>query len=324
MLSLHRCQSALARHRVPAIWLTFLVAVAVSPSIGSAQALTNTDSDAETTLNSSTANGAGPAGIIPYTKGFNLSLGTSSQHDSSDGWSSVLTPGAAYRLNRYFSANVSIPIYAYINVEVTGGTKLKPTYNLATKHGVLGDTTVAAHLDLYTIVDYNASVSLGLPSGNSNYGLGAGQPTFDINNHFEKSFGIFSPDIEVGFGDSASLVNRRILKGYTTVGYNAHFQAGLSMELPHNINFSADAYEQMPISTSTIHSTTTRGKKKVTTNTSVSGGEDNGFLTSLDIPVNRHVTLSGFYNRSLRGHDDVAGFSFTFLLKAAPREQDVR
>ena len=320
MFSQHHCQSAFARHRAPTLWLALLTAVAVSPSIGSAQAL----ADAETTLNSSTANGAGPAGIIPYTKGFNLSLGTSSQHDSSDGWSSVLTPGAAYRLNRYLSVNASIPIYAYINVEVTGGTKLKPNYSRATKHGVLGDTTLAAHLDLHTVVDYNASVSLGLPSGNSAYGLGAGQPTFDINNHFEKSFGIFSPDIEVGFGDSASLVNRRILKGYTSVGYNAHFQAGLSVELPYNVNFSADAYEQMPTSTSTIYSTTTRGKKKVTTATNVSGGEDNGFLTSLDIPVNRHVTLSGFYNRSLRSHDDVAGFSFTFLLKAAPREQDVR
>ncbi len=321
-MSLHLSQTAFARCRTSALWLAFLTAATVSPSFASAQALT--DTDAETTLNSSTANGAGPAGIIPYTKGFNLSLGTSSQHDSSNGWSSVLTPGVAYRLNRYLSADVTMPVYAYINVEVAGGTKLKPTYSLATKHGVFGDTSLAAHLDLHTFVDYNASVSLGMPSGNSTYGLGAGQVTFDINNHFERSYGIFSPDIEAGFGDSATLVNRRVRKGYTTVGYNIHFQAGVNMELPHRINFAADAYEQLPLSSTTIYSTTTRGKKKVTTATTTSSGEDNGFLTSLDIPVTGHVTLSGFYNRSLRGHDDVAGFSFTFLLKAPPREQDVR
>ena len=43
-------------------------------------------------------NDSGPAGIIPATKGFNASLGTSSQHDSSNGWSSLLTPNVAYRL----------------------------------------------------------------------------------------------------------------------------------------------------------------------------------------------------------------------------------
>ena len=56
----------------------------------------------------------------------------------------------------------------------------------------------------------------------------------------------------------------------------------------------------------------------VTTTSSKSVGEDNGFLNTLDIPLSGHVTLSGFYNRSLRSHIDTAGFSFTFLLKAPP------
>jgi len=38
-----------------------------------------------------TTNDSGPIGIIPVTRGFNASLGTSSQHDSSNGWSSLLT-----------------------------------------------------------------------------------------------------------------------------------------------------------------------------------------------------------------------------------------
>jgi hypothetical protein len=265
---------------------------------------------------SATTNGEGPAGIIPYSRGFNLSLGTSSQHDSSSGWSSVLTPGVAYRFSRVLSADVSVPIYAYINVYVNTGTKAKPVYTYATQHGVLGDTSLAAHLGFHSLLDYTASVSLGLPSGNSNYGLGAGQPTFDLNHHFERNFGFLTPDIEAGFGDSTSLVNRRVRKSYTAVGYNSHFQAGLSLDLPHNLSFSTDAYEQLPLSTATIYSTTGRGKKKVTTATPQPSGEDNGFLTSLDVPFNGHVTLSGFYNRSLRAHDDVAGFSFTFLLKA--------
>ena len=72
-----------------------------------------------------------------------------------------------------------------------------------------------------------------------------------------------------------------------------------------------------------VYSTTGKGKKKITTATNIDPGEDNGFITSLDIPLTPHLTLSGFYSRSLRDHNDVAGFSFTFLLKAPPRLTDI-
>jgi hypothetical protein len=74
----------------------------------------------------------------------------------------------------------------------------------------------------------------------------------------------------------------------------------------------------LPFKPSTIYSTTGKGKKKVTTATTTGNAEDNGFINSLDIPVAGHVTFSGFYDRSTRNRDDVAGFSFTFLLKTPP------
>ncbi len=278
--------------------------------------------DGSTTASAST-NDAGPTGIIPFVKGPNLSLGTSSQHDSSNGWSSVLTPDFAWRFNRHFSADIATPIYSYINVLVTGGTAARPTYTFATKHFVTGDTSLNGHFDANPDwLSYNATVTLGLPSGSDSDGLGAGQVTFNFNNHFERSFGPFSPDIELGFGDSSSLVDQRIRKGYVTVGKLAHFQAGASVDLPFSLEFSADAYEDMPLSHETLYSTTGKGRKKVTTATNAGVAEDNGFLTALDIPIQRHVTLSGFYNRSLRNHDDTAGFSLTFFLRAPPRPKE--
>jgi hypothetical protein len=160
---------------------------------------------------------------------------------------------------------------------------------------------------------------MGLPSGNTEYGLGAGQVTYNLNNHFEKSLGIFTPDIELGFGDTSSLIDQRVLKSYVAVGPMAHFQAGSSIDLPFNASLEADAYEELPLEKNVVYSTTGKGKKKVTTATNTDPSEDNGFITSLDIPVAPHLTLSGFYSRSLRDHDDVAGFSFTFLLKTPPR-----
>ena len=264
-------------------------------------------------------NDAGPVGIIPVVKGFNASLGTTSQHDATSGWSSVFTPNVAYRFDRYFSVDVSTPIYAYINVDANLGTKAKPVYGYEPKKGAFGDTSLGLHLDLTAkTLDYNLSATMGMPTGNTLYGLGAGQMTYDINNHFEKSFGIFTPDIELGQGDTSSLVDQRIRKDYVAVGPMAHFQAGTSIDLPFNMNFEADAYEELPMANNLIYSTTGKGKKKVTTSTNLDPSEDNGFITSLDIPLARHVTLSGLYSRSLRDHDDVAGFSFTFLLRPPP------
>jgi len=268
----------------------------------------------------SAINDAGPEGIIPAVKGFNASVGTSSQHDSSNGWSSILTPNVAYRFNKYFSVDTGVPIYTYINIYFNYGTAAKPDYNYAVQGGVVGDTEISFETDAHALsTDYSGTVSLGLPSGNTDYGLGAGQVTYNINNHFEKTLGRFAPDIELGFGDTSALVEQRVLKSYIAVGPMAHFQAGGSVELPFNTSFEADAYEELPTAKNLVYSTTGKGKKKVTTATNVDPGEDNGFIASLDIPLSPHVTLSGFYSRSLRDHDDVAGFSFTFLLKSPPR-----
>jgi hypothetical protein len=287
-----------------------------------AQAVPIADPETNVTAAAST-NDSGPDGIIPHQRGVNLSLATTSQHDSANGWSSLLSPDLAYRFNRYLSADVSVPIYDYINVLVTSGTKAAPIYTAATKRLALGDTSLNGHLDLvFHSLSYNATATLGLPSGNSKYGLGSGQVTYSFNNHFEKSFGFLTPNLELGIGDSSSLVDARIRKNYVSVGKLAHFQAGLDLDLPFNMSFETDMYEELPVSSQTIFSTTGKGKKKKTTSTTSSAAEDNGFSNSLDIPLNRHVTLSGFYNRSLRSHSDTAGFSLTFLLKAPPRRTD--
>jgi hypothetical protein len=268
-------------------------------------------------------NDSGPSGIIPATRGFNASMGTSQQHDSSNGWSWILNPNGAYRFNKYISVDAGTPIYIYINVDDDVGTAAKPVYAQEIKHGAFGDTSLSFEGDLSALtVDYNGTFTLGLPSGNTDYGLGAGQVTYNFNNHFEKELGIFTPDIELGFGDTSNLVEQRVLKSYVAVGPMAHFQAGTSVSLPKNMNFEADAYEELPAAKDLVYSTTGKGKKAVTTATNKDPSEDNGFITSLDIPLTPHVTLSGFYNRSLRDHDDVAGFSFTFLLKAPPRQQE--
>lgn len=111
-------------------------------------------------------------------------------------------------------------------------------------------------------------------------------------------------------------------KSYTAAGTLAHFQLGTSVDLLHKLSFDADAYEDMPVSPATIYSAG-RGRKKTTTIASSTAAEDNGFDPSLDVPLSGLVTFSGFYNRSIRSRNDVAGISLTFILQAQPRENGV-
>jgi hypothetical protein len=275
----------------------------------------------------------GPSGIVPLTKGFNASLATTSQHDSADGWSSLLSPDVAYRFNGHFSVNVDVPVYAYINVVTTtqkkvAGVVTKTISGLENRHFLLGDTTITGGFDAHPkLFDYNLTGTLGLPTGDDADGLGAGQATYAFINHFEKPLGdTFTPDIELGIDDNANLTNSRVRKSYEVVGPSAHFQAGVDVSLPWKMEFETDAYEELPIGTQTVTSTTTKGKKgkQVTTTSQESVGEDNGFTNALDIPLSRHVTLSGFYNRSLRNKIDTAGFSLTFLLRPATQAKDAK
>ena len=267
---------------------------------------------------SSEATAAAPAGIIPAVRGFNLSLGVTSQHDSNDGWSSILTPGVAYRFNSVFSLDASVPVYGSIDVQTASGPAARQVYTSSTKYGVLGDAAITATMDTHPgPLDYSASASVGLPSGNTAYGLGSGHVSYFVNNHVEKSLSIFSPSLEVGITDSSSLIGTRGRKDYTAAGTLLHFQAGTSVDLPGRLSLEVDAYEEMPISIANVYATAGRGKKKTTTIASSSAAEDNGINTALDLPF-RHVTFSTFYNHSIRSSDDVAGLSLTFLLKAPP------
>lgn len=264
----------------------------------------------------------GTNGTVPATKGYNLSLNTTSQHDSSNGWSSLMTPDFAYRFGKHFSADVNIPIYIYIVPYVQTGTAAKPAYQYEEKNHAPGDAEINLRFETHhDFVDYIVTATMGLPSGNRDYGLGAGQVTYTVNNHFEHSLGIFTPDIELGIGDSSSLVST-VAKPYVAVGTLANFQAGTGLDLPFHAFFDAEAYEELPLTKTIIYSTTGKGKKKVTTATNEGAAEDNGFTTELDIPLSRNVVISGFYNRSLRNKIDTAGFGFTFLLKPAPLSRE--
>jgi hypothetical protein len=47
--------------------------------------------------------------------------------------------------------------------------------------------------------------------------------------------------------------------------------------------------------------------------------EDNGFTTIVGVPLNDHLMLSGYYNRSLRQDLDTVSFGMTYVIRGRKR-----
>ena len=283
-------------------------------------------------LAAAVANSLGPAGITPSYRGYNASIISSSQHDSISGWSNVLTPSVAYRFNRVFSADVSTPVFLYIHTQSTvivaptpGGPPTGFLTMAQAQHGIVGDTVLAAHGYLpsfavarFTLVDTLTGLLIA-PTGSVADGVGAGKTTFNLTNHLEAA-GRWSPYVDLGIGTSSRVQNRRLQRDQTSRGAIANFAAGLRMPMPRRTVFALEAYEQLPLGSQQVSSTEVRqgGPPETTQELAASGvAEDNGLNTALDVPLTPHLTFSGFYSRSLRQHEDIAGFSITFLLRPA-------
>ena len=259
---------------------------------------------------------------VPLVKGFNFAVTTSSQHDSATGWSNVLEPNLSYRFNDHFAVDVGVPYYTRVNAFVPTTTGHTTTTALKTSSGLLGDTVISGQFDNgFKSFWYTGSVSMGVPTGDSELGLTANQVTYNVNNHFERTMGLFTPNVEVGIGNSSSLDNSTSRKTYVAVGTAGFFQAGSMIDMPLGMSFEADAYESLPIGDQRVFGTITRKGKTVQVLEGTGAAEDNGFSTSLLSPLGRHLSFTGYYTRSLRQHSDTVGFSFMYALRI-PHEKD--
>lgn len=147
--------------------------------------------------------------------------------------------------------------------------------------------------------------------------------TFDISNQFDRTFGRFTPTLEIGGGDSSTLVNRLVTKTYTSLGPLAHFQAGVATQISVRNSLEIDAYEQLPIGDQKIYTSKTSKKK---TTTVVSGhhvSEDNGFNAIFEHTIDRHTIFTSYYSRSLRLHTDTVSVGVAYMLRGSAPDEDL-
>jgi hypothetical protein len=246
----------------------------------------------------------------PVHVGWSATIGTTASHDSLAGWSLLETPSVAYRLNSVISMDAATPFYTYVNAVRTGKDG---DPKLVSHEGIWGDTGLSGHFEFSpNPFDYLGTIAFSAPTGDEHLGTGTGHLGYDLNNHFERSMGIFTPDIEVGIGNTSSLMRPKVAKAYTSYGLLAFFQAGTAVDLPDSFNLDAEGYEQLPISSQTVYSRANRKHGAVLTNTS--DAEDNGLTVELDAPPTHRFLLSASVARSVRLDDTTASVSLAFLL----------
>lgn len=259
---------------------------------------------------------------ITPVMGLNLALNYAAQHNSATGWANIVSPNLSYRFNRYLSVDASVPWYATVNANVATTKAGVTTYPLKSARDLLGDVSLAAPIQSQSgKLSYMLTPTVALPTGNYRYGLSANTLTYNVTAHAERSFGVFTPDVEAGFGDSSSLAKASVHKAYTAVGSIANFQLGTAIDLPFNLGLDLEAYEDLPIGTQNIYGTITKKHKRgKTVTTQVLDGtgvaEDNGFNTELDLPISHHLMLVGSYERSLIQGLDTASIGVIYTLRS--------
>ena len=261
-------------------------------------------------------------GVGIILRGFNAGIAFSGVHDSSIGWYTVATPAVSYSFSPHYSADASLSIYPYRLVENPDPIAAS-TERLVADLGEAGDTLIGLHASFNPRLLRNmATASFTIPTGNRWDGLGTGKVTFDFADHLERYFKQTGFLVDLGAGDSSVLFNRLVTNDYTSLGPLAHFQAGIAVWLPGHSSIQSVAYEQLPAGSQKVYTVVgPPGLPNLTVTSSPSASEDNGFTTSVEIPLNAHVTLSSYYNRSLRRQEDTVSMGMTFVFRGTERSR---
>jgi hypothetical protein len=261
-----------------------------------------------------------PSRLSRIADGLDTAISVTGLHDSETGYSTLFTTNSSYSFNDTYSLDAEFTVYFY-RLAPSLAPNPPPGWLLVTQRGDPGDLIFGLHGQWSNpAFDYLGTFAFTVPTGDETYGLSTGHMTFDYTNHFEHPLGIFVPDIEIGIGDSTELSTRNITQNYNSLGALSHFQAGTSVDLFRGLSFSADAYEQLPIGDQKIYQSVRQGRIFATVVTGHNLTEDNGFTTSLDIPLGGQTALSGYYSRSLRLHMDTAAVSLSYTFHKQPAD----
>lgn len=260
-------------------------------------------------------------GVGSALRGINGGVAYAGVHNSAIGWYEVLVPAVSYAFSERYSADASATVYLHRFVQNQAPATFA-AQRLVLDAGDAGDTLIGLHgvFRPHNFLD-SATATLTAPTGDRADGLGTGRVTFDFDNHLERFFGAKALHVDLGMGDSSAVANSLLMRDYNTLGPLAHFELGGSLWMRRYGFVQSAAYEQLPVGSQKIYELVhSRASASSWTQVLISNGlsEDNGLTTSFGIPLNAHLLFNGYYNRSLRQHQDTVSLGMTFVVRSLP------
>ena len=245
-----------------------------------------------------------------FTPGFNAGMkfegGT-----SSDGSIFDLSTGVGYNFSRHFGVDLGIPYYFV-------GTPSSVKKN--NPQAVSGDGLGSLGADLKwnfagELVNYDPTIHLTAPTGETKKGLSTGHATWNWGNHLEHGWNNFTPFVDLGVGNTVN-DTKYFHRPFITFGYNLQSEAGTEIDAGP-LSLTASAYDVAPWGTQTVISRvfrcssaatcTANGKstnRKGYLDASVQTGgaalaRDNGFNFGVEIKPIRYVDLEAGFSHSV-------------------------
>jgi hypothetical protein len=223
---------------------------------------------------------------------------------------------AGYSFTERFGMDFGLPVYfVHASSSNAGGVS---------GHGVGNPWVDLRYKVLTPRLNYGIMLTGSAPLGDSKLGLSTGRATFDWNNRVERTFAPLTPFLEAGLANSIA-DSRLFLRPYTTLGMNAHFQAGTNINVWKRVSVGASLYDIAPFGNQTVFSRVT-GASGAPNNPGASHGRnfqatqqttgtsaiarDNGFSTWLDAGLSRYLDAEIGFTRSV--HYDLNSVSFAF------------
>src|SRR5712691_11481585 len=232
-----------------------------------------------------------------------------------DGRVFELDSSVGYNFTKHFGMDMRVRIYfVQASSSTTGGS---------TSNNGLGNP----HLDLRLKFN-NAAVNFGsvltgsAPTADSKKGLSTGRATFDWTNRFDRSFSRLTPFAEAGIANTIA-DSRLFVRPFTSLGFNAHFQAGTNFDLWKFFSVGASAYDILPSGQQTIFSKLVKQQPGGNSNSShgrvfennaqttgtAAIARDNGYSTWVDASPNRYLDMELGYTHSVHYALNTVSFS---------------
>jgi hypothetical protein len=230
-----------------------------------------------------------------------------------------------YDFDRFLGVDLGVPVYF---VTPPSASKL-----IASQSNGLGNAYMDIRLTLNNpIFHFTSTPSAAFPTGDMSKGFSTGHVTFNWDNEIERSFGRFTPFLDVDPGNGLNSITnaytRVIQRPFITLGKEVEFIGGLDVDVFGPFSVRVDAYDVQPWGQQEILSRILKENtvtvKGVTHNryyavTSITNGgadlvKDNGYDAALDATLKRFVLLELGYDYSVHYASGTVFFSAGFDL----------